>query len=133
MLLFGVLIAYGIFLIAERSHQLAGVVIVLSAVPYLSVITWRQLVFPKTLYKKDPSLKEEITITFSEEEVIYQTAHEPFSLTWDRYLAFKETRDFIYLYIFNKTLTVIPKRAFDRKEDQQKLIGLLESKLKKKK
>ncbi|WP_054957916.1 YcxB family protein [Paenibacillus dakarensis] len=133
VVLFGVFLLYGIFLLVTRTNLLAGVVIILVPVVYFSVIAWRHLVIPKLLYEQDSALREQITITFLEDEVIYQSANQEYLLTWDNYIAFKETIDYIYLFIFNRTLTVIPKRIFSNKEDQLQLIALLESKLVKKK
>ena len=129
---FSLILAYGVFLLVDGRYLFAGMVLIMIPIVYGSSLLWSHLVFPKSIYKKDPSLKEEHSVTFLENEVIYQSGEQVYSYTWDRYSGFKESRDYIFLYIFNKTLTVIPKRIFANPKDQYLLLERLESKLERK-
>lgn len=127
------MMALGIYLFTKGMYPLSSLLLIAMPIMYVSIVVWRNLIYTKKLYEKDPSLKEEYSITFLENEVVYHSGQNTTALPWSSFSQFKESADYIYIYVFGRTVTIIPKRIFKSEEDLKQFRELLESKLKRSK
>ena len=67
---------------------------------------------PSKSFERDPRLKEERTLTFSEEKIIFKIGKDMISVKWKQYSHFLENSEFYLFYYAPETFLILPKRAF---------------------
>ena len=70
---------------------------------------------PRKFFRKDPKMRDEFTLTFSEEGVAVKTTQIDSKLAWSLYKGVLENKT-LYMLMYNEparlTMTVVPKRVF---------------------
>ena len=70
---------------------------------------------PRRYFRKDPKMRDEFALTFSDEGVAVKTAQSDSKLAWSLYKEVLENRS-LYVIVYNEparmTMTVVPKRVF---------------------
>lgn len=87
---------------------------------------------PKRVFKQEPKFRDEYTLIFSNEGIKFETEHINSTIAWNHYSKIKENRDFFYLIYGKYMFTIIPKRAFTDKKDEELFRILVEENLEKK-
>ena len=70
---------------------------------------------PRRFFRKDPKMRDEFLLTFSEEGVAVKTAQIDSKLAWSLYKGVQENKS-VYVLVYNDparmSMTLVPKRAF---------------------
>lgn len=67
---------------------------------------------PNKSFHRDPRLKEEHTMTFSDEKIVFEVRNMTASLKWKQYFRYAESPDFYLLYYGQEAFLILPKAAF---------------------
>ena len=70
---------------------------------------------PRRFFRKDPKMRDEFLLTFSDEGVAVKTAQIDSKLAWSLYKGVQESKS-VYVLVYNEparvSMTLVPKRAF---------------------
>lgn len=87
------------------------------------------LVIPKLLFRREPKLHDQYSLTFSEQGIRFNTEHIDSQLEWSLYSrALIDTYSYI-LYHGARSFTVIPKRVFESNDQEKNFRNLLTQKV----
>jgi hypothetical protein len=87
---------------------------------FLNYFAW-----PKRIYRRNPKLREEYDLQFSEGGIIFRAKGIDSILKWDLYQEVRETDQFYYLIYGRDSFTVIPKRVFVSARQERDFRALL--------
>lgn len=124
-----VMLAYGIYLSLSKSPGLLSIILVVISLLYLFVLFARNFIVPALVFRKEPKYREEYTLSFKDDEIIFTTGTLKSTLKWDFYTGMKESKDFIFLIYGKKLFTIIPKRIFKGMEEMNEFKELVRSKI----
>ena len=83
---------------------------------------------PRRFFRKDPKMRDEYTLTFSEEGVAVKTAQIDSKLAWSLYKEVLENKS-LYVLMYNEparlTMTVVPKRVFRSASEEMEFRDLV--------
>jgi len=83
---------------------------------------------PRRFFRKDPKMRDEFTLTFSEEGVAVKTAQIDSKLAWSLYKSVLENKS-LYILMYNEparlTMTVVPKRVFRSANEEMEFRSLV--------
>jgi hypothetical protein len=82
-------------------------------------------ILPHRWYKIQPKLREEYKLVFSDAGIVFQTAGVDSKLEWSIYNKWLSFKDFYLLYYGKGAMSIIPRRAFASREDDQTFRDLL--------
>jgi len=106
-----------------------GAAIVSTAAFVVLVIAAKFFIIPQRLFRGEPRLKDERSLTFTSDGIHIQTAHVDSQLEWSTYSrALIDSHSFI-LYYGVRSFTVIPKRVFRDAEQKRVFEELLSQKI----
>ena len=83
---------------------------------------------PRRYFRKDPKMRDEFVLTFSEEGVAVKTPQIDSKLAWSLYKRVLENKS-LYMLVYNDparmTMTVVPKRVFRDASEELEFRGLV--------
>jgi hypothetical protein len=80
---------------------------------------------PRRMFRRNPKLRDEYSLTFSDEGIHFRTAHIDSQLAWTLYTHAIVNANSYLLYYGESQLSVIPKRLFQSTEQQLQFEQLL--------
>ena len=83
---------------------------------------------PTQNFNRDPRLKKEHSLVFSDEKILFRVHDMTVALKWKQYQKYIENQDFFLLYYAPETFLIVPKRALNP-ESCEELRAILTSKL----
>ncbi|MGI8788109.1 MAG: YcxB family protein [Pyrinomonadaceae bacterium] len=87
-------------------------------------------VAPHLRFRREPKLHDEYFLKFSEDGIVFKTADIDSNLQWSLYDKVWETEKFYFLFYGRNTFTLIPKRAFESREQKAVFKSMLRRKIK---
>lgn len=102
---------------------LAATGLVLLGLTGLRLLIWRKA------YQGARKYQAEIVLTIAATGVRIETAHGRSELTWDFFSAFRETSDYLLLYLTRRTFSIIPQRAFPDAATRARALALVRQRL----
>lgn len=84
---------------------------------------------PRLRFRREPKLHNEYFLKFSEDGIVFKTAGIDSNLQWSLYDKVWATDKFYFLFYGRNTFTVIPKRAFDSREQEEVFKSMLRRKI----
>ena len=73
---------------------------------------------PQRIYDRNPKLREEYNLQFTDEGIIYRSKDIDSALQWSLYTRIQETERFYFLIYGKDSFTLIPKRVFTSPEQE---------------
>lgn len=70
------------------------------------------------IYERNPKLREEYSLQFFDEGIVFRSKDIDSALQWSLYNRIKETERFYYLIYGKDSFTLIPKRVFTSREQE---------------
>ncbi|MDQ8183865.1 YcxB family protein [Pelagicoccus sp. SDUM812005] len=87
-------------------YVLSGVGAVLALMPL-----WRRHLHARS-FKEYKKYKDQIQVTFKEDQIDVETNDGDSKLKWSTYTKIFDTKDYILLYLSERSFSIIPKRVF---------------------
>lgn len=87
------------------------------------------LIIPPLVFRREPKLRDQYSLTFSEEGIHFNTAHIDSDLEWTLYTRALVDPNCYILYHSARHFTVIPKRVFQDIDQQSEFEHLLTRKI----
>jgi hypothetical protein len=91
----------------------------------LAIIGYAMFIVPHLWYTREPKLKQQYYLVFSNAGIEFQTAGIDSKLDWSIYRKWLSDKDFYILYYGKWSLTVVPRRAFLNPADDRAFHDLL--------
>ena len=105
-----------------------GFIVILGLALFL-ILMYGFLILPALLYRSDPKLKWEYTLTFSDDKIEFKTNDIDSTLQWPLYHSWLRDDEFYILYHGKRNLSVIPRRALTSGDSDERLVELLKRKI----
>jgi len=112
------LAALGAYFWRSPSSHWFGVLFVGASAVFGLILVAAFLVIPPLAFRYQPKFRDEYSLTFSPEDIHFQTAHVDSHLEWGIYLRVLVDAHSYLLYWGSRTFTIIPKRIFQNTEQQ---------------
>jgi len=125
-----ILIIIGSFLQFSNPKSVINMFIVVTGVLFLLILIFAIYINPKRIFRSEPKFKDEYFLSFSNEGIAFKTEHINSNLQWNHYVKFSESKEFYYLVYGRFMFTIIPKRAFVNKSNEEEFKKLLIDKIK---
>lgn len=120
-----------LFWISGNDTSLNKILVLLGFI-LLLMILYVLYVNPKRAFKQEPKFRDEYNLSFNDERILFKTEHINSTIDWNHYSIVKENKDFFYLIYGKYMFTIIPKRTFMSKKDEEIFRKLVEEKIEKK-
>jgi hypothetical protein len=127
-----ILILLGSLLWITGNDSIFNKILVLLGCILLLMMIFVLYVNPKRAFKQEPKFRDEYSLGFKDEGIIFETEHINSTIAWNHYSQVKENKDFFYLIYGKYMFTIIPKRTFASKKDEELFRKLVEEKIEKK-
>jgi hypothetical protein len=106
------------------SRGLVGVLVV-----FVLILVAAFSVIPVMLFRREPTYRDDYSLTFSSESIHFCTIHIDSQLQWSMYSrALIDAHSFV-LYYGSRSFSVIPKRVFETAEQQAAFEKLISEKI----
>ena len=125
-----IIIIIGSFLQFNNPKSVSNVFIMAAGVLFLLILVYAIYINPKRIFRSEPKFKYEYHLIFSNDGIEFKTEHINSNLQWNHYVKFSETKEFYYLIYGTFMFTIIPKRAFENKSNEEEFKKLLIDKIK---
>jgi hypothetical protein len=129
LILYGIVLSLGLLLILFSEELVFGGMI--ASVGFIAFVVQFRTYFemPSQFFRRNPRFREQFSLQFSEEGLLFQTKDMESKLEWAFYSKVLETSQFYMLCYDQDMFTLIPKRVFDDNEREQAFRDLLNRKL----
>ncbi len=119
-----ILAGVGAYLWRSPAHHWVGVISVLISVIFSLILVLGFIVIPQIAFRREPKFRDEYSLSFSPEEIHFQTKSIDSKIQWSFYAwALIDPHSYLLCHGTN-SFTVIPKRAF-QDVDQRRAFELL--------
>jgi hypothetical protein len=86
-------------------------------------------IVPLIFFRSEPKFKDEYSLEFTDDGIHFKTSNLDSRINWSLYSSVRITRTAYVLYYGRRHFTVIPKRVFKSDAEQERFVGLIESKI----
>jgi hypothetical protein len=93
---------------------------------FLLFVPLMTLLLPFFYFRREPRLRDEYNLEFSDRGIHFKTAHVDSQLNWSLYEKVLEDDRFFLLLYSKRAFTVIPKRAFSTVGEERRFQALLQ-------
>jgi hypothetical protein len=115
----------GIYLWRSPSSRWLGLVCVVVAVGFAIMLIAAFTVIPVLMFRREPKFRDDYSLSFSPDGIHFRTVHIDSQLQWSMYSrALIDAHSYV-LYYGSRQFTVIPKRVFQSREQQEAFEQLL--------
>jgi hypothetical protein len=121
-----IMIFIGSFFWITGNDSIINIIAILLGCILLLMMILVLYVNPKRVFRQEPKFRDEYNLNFKNDGILFQTEHINSSIAWNHYSKIKENKNFFYLIYGKYMFTIIPKRTFSNREDEEffrKLIG----------
>jgi hypothetical protein len=95
----------------------------------LLIVVYALLIIPVLIYRSDPRLKWEYSLTFYDDKIEFKTNEIDSTLQWPLYRSWLRDDEFYILYHGKRELSVIPRRALRYDNSDERLAELLQRRI----
>ena len=95
----------------------------------LLIIIFALYINPKRNFKQELKFHDEYNLSITDEGISFQTVNISSMIAWNHYSKVKENNNFFYLIYGKYMFTIIPKRTFINKNEEELFRKLVEEKL----
>ena len=106
------LIGYGLFDILSGQQSWYSILFVVIGLLYFAVITATFVIMPGILFRREEKFRNAYNVTFSPEQVTYESQHGRQELQWSFYKKAVRVGEFYFLIYGYQLANVIPRRVF---------------------
>lgn len=128
-----VLILAGTFLLSVDKKSIMGIASLGGGIGFIAMLINGIMINPGKQFKKIDKLQQEYYLNFGENRIMFITDNKNSTISWKHYARYKENDQFFYLIYGKLLFTIVPKKGFKSKEDEQKFRNLVATKLKEEK
>jgi hypothetical protein len=114
-----VLVGIGIYLGRSPNLRWLGVACIGIGVVFALMLIAAFTVIPPFAFRREPTFRDDYSLTFSSEGIHFRTAHIDSQLKWNIYSRVLVDAHSYLLYYGTRHFTVIPKRVFQSAEERQ--------------
>lgn len=122
-------IIVGVLFLVYSGVSLVWYFLIFAGVILLLINFVAYFVAPRLRFRREPKLHDDYFLKFSEGGIVFMTADIDSNLQWSLYDKVWETEKFYFLFYGGNTFTLIPKRAFDGKEQEEVFKSMLKRKI----
>ena len=109
----------GIYLILSSNSVWVGWLLLIPGAILLLMIGYALFLLPRLIYNSQSKLKQEYTLKFSDAGIAFKTSSIDSNLQWSHYQSWLSDDDFYILYHGARDLSVIPRRAIAKGDDER--------------
>lgn len=121
-------IAGGTFLLLSSSDQWTAWTLIVAGAALLLMLAYAIFLLPAMIYRSQPKLKDEYSLTFADDGIGFRTNSIDATLQWAIYQSWLFDDDFYIMYHGRRDVSVIPRRALSA-DDDSRLRELLTAKI----
>ncbi len=114
-------------------HKVSPIAFLLSSVLWIVLMLSFWFILPNTVYKKASTFKDTFKMTFGEYKVRLENERGYTEWTWDKFVTFIESPNFVHLYFDSRSFFLVPKAAVEKTGSLSDLRRLLNDKIPKRK
>ncbi len=111
-------IAGGAYMLFTADSGWFGWFLLISGTVLLAMVGYAIFLLPIMIYNSQPKLKDEYSLTFSDDGIGFKTNKIDAVLQWSIYQSWLSDDDFYILYHGKRDVSVIPRRALSGGEDE---------------
>ncbi len=120
-----VLFCIGVCFWQSSSSHLLSITCFVAATAFALLLLAAFIIIPPLAFRREPKFQDDYSLSFSPEGICFRTAHIDSKLQWDMYSrVLVDARSYVMYYGSNQ-FSVIPKRVFQNREEQQSFEKLL--------
>ena len=125
-----VMTAMGAYLVySSPPNWLFGWFLIVLGVSLLLMVLYASVILPALIYRNEPKLKWEYSLTFYDDKIEFKTNGIDSTLGWQLYHSWLRDDEFYILYHGKRDLSVIPRRALAHDNSDERFAELLQSKI----
>lgn len=113
--------------VANSDNSFLSMLFVFISLLLTSIYILNYINLPKNFYRQNPLLQEECVLTVSDEGIFGRTRLRETNLKWEACKKASETKKFYFIWYGENSFSVIPKRAFTSKQDEEVFQSLLKT------
>jgi len=129
LILAGVLILIGAAALYFTYEANFGWLLIVLGLILILIVVYGLVILPVLIYRADPKLKWEYSLSFYEDRIEFKTNAIDSTLQWPLYHSWVRDDEFCILYHGKRNLTVIPRRSLASDNSDERLAKLLQRKI----
>ncbi len=98
------------------THKISPFAFLFSAVMWLLLMIMFWFIMPAMVYRRTASFKEQFTAVFSVDDLELKNNKGFIKWKWRKFITYKETPHFFFLYLNKRSFFLIPKEKFNLSE-----------------
>lgn len=110
-------ISSGLLMIILNGFNVLNVTITILGFLLILIPIFALYIFPTLVYNGDSKIKDEYTLLFTDNNINFKTSKINSNIEWNFYTQVWESNKFYYLISNQRSISIIPKRAFSSMED----------------
>jgi hypothetical protein len=110
-------------------NWLFGWFLIVLGMVLLLMVAYALVILPALIFRSDPKLKWEYSLTFDDDKIEFKTNDIDSTLGWQLYHSWLRDDEFYILYHGKRDLSVIPRRVLFLDDSDERLAELLQSKI----
>ena len=114
-----VALTVGIILLLRSSGGWPAWALLIVGVVLLLMVVYVVFLLPQMIYRSQPKLKDEYSLTFNDDGIAFKTRNIDSILRWSVYQSWLCDDDFYIMYHGKRDLSAIPRRTLSKDEDER--------------
>jgi hypothetical protein len=124
------LIVLGAYLVySSPPNWLFGWFLIALGLILLLMVAYALVILPALIFRSDPKLKWEYSLTFDDDKIEFKTNNIDSTLGWQLYHSWLRDDEFYILYHGKRDLSVIPRRVLSHDNSDERFAELLTRKI----
>ncbi len=112
-------LAAGVYLLMSSSGGWTAWALTITGVALLLMVAYSLFLLPGMIYRSQPKLKDEYSLTFADDSIWFKTNSIDSTLQWSLYQSWLSDEDFYIMYHSKRDLSVIPRRTLSDDDDER--------------
>ena len=112
-------LAAGVYLLMSSSGGWTAWALTILGVALLLMVAYALFLLPGMIYRSQPKLKDEYSLTFADDGIGFKTSSIDSTLQWSLYQSWLSDDDFYIMYHGKRDLSVIPRRTLSDEDDER--------------
>lgn len=117
---------FGVIGVLINPNRIEGYGAILCGIYFVSAPTFLYRRRMEKKWKSEPSISEPLVVTITEDEIIVKSPYEEGITKWKAFTHYIETKNLFLIFRQQNVFNVVPKRAFENQDMENKFRNLLQ-------